>query len=157
MRTRTIRAVAIGCVGNQNPSPVLREFQEVAHDICLRTRILDREEREEKGERVEWSHFGSSASQTFHSAGLSGTCVLPRRSRALEYVFSAEIFMISCDLLVSFIVIHTVGYLHVFKGHDDFKICGSFHVHSHADTVEEHVLLSALLRIFRLVCRGGGQ
>ena len=65
--------------------------------------------------------------------------------------------MISCDLLVSFIVIHTVGYLHVFKGFDDFKICDSFHVHSYADTVEEYVLLSALLHIFRLVCRGGGQ
>ena len=74
-------------------------------------------------------------------------CVFPRRSRLLEYVFSAEIFMISCDLLVS--LFHRDPhrwYLHVFKRLDDFKFCCSFHVHSYADAVEEYVLLSALLR-----------
>merc|ERR1711907_537372 len=62
----------------------------------------------------------------------------------------------SAFFLIMFIVIHAVGNLHVFLGPDDFNGYGYFYVRLYwtgfglpANIVEEYILLSALLHVFR--------
>merc|ERR1712032_54650 len=61
----------------------------------------------------------------------------------------------SAIFLIIFIIIHAVGNLHVFMGPDDFNGYGYFYVRLYwtgfglpANTVEEYVLLAALLHVF---------